>query len=173
MEQIYGSSLASMAEAVENASVVLMCVSEKYYASPNCRLEAEYAMRLRKPIVPLMMQEGFVPRGWLGICVGDKIYYKFSSRSITSKRGGSDTFEDTFASMLKEVKRYASTAKAASKDENAESQQQNRTNRPREKTAAAATDRKLFPVGCGAVEWSRDDVARWLSSLKLSSWMYV
>lgn len=32
-----------MAEAVENASVFLMCVSEKYYLSPNCRLEAEYA----------------------------------------------------------------------------------------------------------------------------------
>jgi hypothetical protein len=29
VEQIYGSSLESMASAVENASVFLMCVSEK------------------------------------------------------------------------------------------------------------------------------------------------
>lgn len=46
VEQIYGSSLTSMAEAVENASVFLMCVTEKYYQSPNCRLEAEYAGEL-------------------------------------------------------------------------------------------------------------------------------
>ncbi len=59
-----------MAEAVENSSVFLMCVSEKYYLSPNCRLEAEYAIRLQKPIIPLIMQEDYMPLGWLGIIIG-------------------------------------------------------------------------------------------------------
>ena len=37
-EQIQGSALQSMAEAIENASVVLTCLTERYYQSPNCRL---------------------------------------------------------------------------------------------------------------------------------------
>ncbi len=90
-----------MAEAVENSSVFLMCVSEKYYMSPNCRLEAEYAVRQRKPIVPLLMQSDYMPTGWLGIIMGDKIYYKFSSLGRT--------FFDSFESMLKEVNRYVNT----------------------------------------------------------------
>lgn len=67
VEQIYGSTLATMAEAVENSAVFLMCVSEKYYQSPNCRLEAEYAVRLQKPIIPLIMQADYMP---LGECRG-------------------------------------------------------------------------------------------------------
>lgn len=63
VEQIYGSTLATMAEAVENSAVFLMCVSEKYYQSPNCRLEAEYAVRLQKPIIPLIMQADYMPLG--------------------------------------------------------------------------------------------------------------
>ena len=38
IEQIQGSAVQSMAEAVENASVFLMCMTENYYQSPNCRL---------------------------------------------------------------------------------------------------------------------------------------
>ena len=89
-----------MAEAVENASVFLMCVSEKYYLSPNCRLEAEYAVRLQKPIVPLIMQPDYMPLGWLGIIIGGKIYYNFS--------GAKQSFEQTFTNMTKEINRYVS-----------------------------------------------------------------
>ena len=113
-----------MAEAVEQASVFLMCVSEKYYLSPNCRLEAEYAIKLQKPIIPLIMQEDYMPLGWLGIIIGtlnkfllkinhiliskkslsqtgDKIYYKFSSHM-------EQLFQNSFAAMLREVCRYYS-----------------------------------------------------------------
>ena len=66
-----------MAEAIENASVVLMCVSEKYYLSPSCRLEAEYAVKLQKPIIPLIMQQDFTPVGWLGAIIGEWTYQEF------------------------------------------------------------------------------------------------
>lgn len=36
-EQMGGSTLQAMAEAVENSAVVLVCMSEKYKESPNCR----------------------------------------------------------------------------------------------------------------------------------------
>ena len=43
VEQIHGSSLDSMAKAVEDAEIVLICVTEKYRQSINCQSEAQYA----------------------------------------------------------------------------------------------------------------------------------
>ena len=40
IEQMGGSTLEAMAEAVENAALVLVCASEKYKMSPNCRTGA-------------------------------------------------------------------------------------------------------------------------------------
>ena len=36
-EHMGGSTLEAMARAVENALVVIVCASEKYKMSPNCR----------------------------------------------------------------------------------------------------------------------------------------
>lgn len=58
VEEIHGSSLDSMARAVENAKCVLICVTEKYRQSLNCQSEAQYAFRLNKKIIPLVMQKG-------------------------------------------------------------------------------------------------------------------
>ena len=77
LEQIGGSTLDAMAKAVENSSVVLVCVSERYKESPNCRAEAKYAFQLKKEIIPLMMQRNYMPDGWLGIIVGEKFRHDF------------------------------------------------------------------------------------------------
>ena len=37
IDQMAGSTLQSMAEAVENADIFLMAMSHKYKDSPNCR----------------------------------------------------------------------------------------------------------------------------------------
>ena len=37
LEQMGGSTLEAMAKAVEDSAVVLVCVSQKYKESPNCR----------------------------------------------------------------------------------------------------------------------------------------
>jgi hypothetical protein len=56
-----------MAKAVEGAQVVLMCVTEKYRQSVNCQAEAQYAFRMNKKIIPLIMQSGYASvDGWLG-----------------------------------------------------------------------------------------------------------
>jgi hypothetical protein len=66
------------ANAVENSYCVLICVTEKYRSSINCQAEAQYAFRLNKPIVPLIMQTGYENvKGWLGIIMGDKIFINF------------------------------------------------------------------------------------------------
>ncbi|RMZ96525.1 hypothetical protein BpHYR1_008771 [Brachionus plicatilis] len=78
VQDIRGSSLESMAKAIENSKCVLMCMTEKYKQSPNCRAEAEYAFNIRKPIIPLLMQKNYAPDGWLGIILGTKIFVNFS-----------------------------------------------------------------------------------------------
>jgi hypothetical protein len=46
VEDIHGSSLESMSNAIEQSVCVLMCMTEKYKQSVNCRAEAEYAFQL-------------------------------------------------------------------------------------------------------------------------------
>ena len=82
LEQMGGSTLEAMAKAVENASVVLVCVSQRYKESPNCRSEAEYAYQLRKDIIPLMMQRNYKADGWLGMLVGTKLWIDFQSKYV-------------------------------------------------------------------------------------------
>jgi hypothetical protein len=73
-----GSTLGAMAEAVEGATVVLLCMSQKYKDSPNCRLEGEYCVNTKTPFIPLMMQKAYKPDGWLGITLGAKLWYDFT-----------------------------------------------------------------------------------------------
>ena len=82
MEQMGGSTLETMAKAVEDSSVVLICVSERYKESPNCRSEAEYTYKLGKDIIPLMMQRNYKPDGWLGMLVGTKFWIDFHSKHL-------------------------------------------------------------------------------------------
>ena len=95
---IHGSSLDSMAKAVEGSSCVLICVNEKYRLSIYCQAEAQYAFRLNKPLIPLIMQKDYEKiTGWLGIILGDKIFVNFTKYS----------FDDCISRLLKELKPYS------------------------------------------------------------------
>ena len=93
VENISGSSLESMASAIENSFCVLMCMTDYYKKSSNCRLEAEYAVRLNKPIIPLIMEKGYKPDGWLGIILGSKIFVDFTKYD----------FQECSIRLLKEI----------------------------------------------------------------------
>uniref|UniRef100_H2XPZ8 TIR domain-containing protein n=3 Tax=Ciona intestinalis TaxID=7719 RepID=H2XPZ8_CIOIN len=82
VDRVEGSILSAMADAVENASVVVVAMSEKYKNSNPCRTEAEYAYKLQKPIVPLLLDESYKPDGWLGALVGMQMYFNFSDASL-------------------------------------------------------------------------------------------
>eukprot|EP01052_Picozoa_sp_SAG31_P043263 SAG31_NODE_7152_length_1773_cov_1.124851_1_plen_103_part_10 len=68
IEQMKGSTVDSMALAVENAAMVLIGVSRGYKESANCRLEANYALQREVPTIPLMLvnPSEYQPDGWLG-----------------------------------------------------------------------------------------------------------
>eukprot|EP00026_Physarum_polycephalum_P005612 Phypoly_transcript_05647.p1 GENE.Phypoly_transcript_05647~~Phypoly_transcript_05647.p1 ORF type:complete len:615 (-),score=88.60 Phypoly_transcript_05647:6-1850(-) len=79
LEQMGGSTLEAMSHAIEQSELVLLCMSQKYKDSPNCRLEGEYCINRRVPFLPLMMQQGYNPDGWLGITLGSRLYYDFTN----------------------------------------------------------------------------------------------
>eukprot|EP00808_Paulinella_micropora_P018834 g49530.t1 len=104
VEQMQGSILSAMADALENSAVVLMCISDAYSKSANCRLEAEYCMKLKKPLIPLMMQQGYNPTGWLGITLGSKLYYMLHDpNSVKQKVNEFKSTLDQFTSPSKAV----------------------------------------------------------------------
>jgi hypothetical protein len=81
-----GSVDDRMAEAIQLSDTVLICVSEDYKHSSNCRIEADYAKMLARrgltKVVFLMMNEHYTtvssPKfcdGWLGIMIGTEMWY--------------------------------------------------------------------------------------------------
>ena len=65
VENIHGSSIDAMAKGIETASCVLICMTEKYKESNNCRMEAEYTLQKKIPFIPLILQKSYKPDGWL------------------------------------------------------------------------------------------------------------
>nr|KAG5692115.1 hypothetical protein BaRGS_014278 [Batillaria attramentaria] len=80
VDHMTGNIMDAMAAAVDGATAVLMCVSSSYKDSKNCRAEIEYAYTQQKPIVPLLMEADYKPTGWLGIMLGNKLYFDFSGK---------------------------------------------------------------------------------------------
>ena len=63
LEAMSGSTLDAMAGAVEGASCALLCMSSRYKASANCRLEGNYVHEMGVPFVPLLLEEDYQPSG--------------------------------------------------------------------------------------------------------------
>ena len=112
-----------MAHAVEGASVVLVCMTEKYLRSKNCRKEFEvrslenpllssmklprdtialclkivpsqYAIHNNRTIIPIKFDPTFEPSSWLGINVAGKLYFEL---------GDQDTFESKMIQLKAEI----------------------------------------------------------------------
>jgi len=66
-----------MSDAIEGADVMLYSVSLRYKESSNCRLEANYAHQQELDMIPLMLQQAYSPKGWLGLIMGTRMWYRF------------------------------------------------------------------------------------------------
>ena len=94
---LHGSIHQAMAEAVENAYIVLFCINEHYYESEFCTkgtsfrnllfpslitnyiIEALYTDKKHINFIPCRLQSTYDPRGWLGIVIRDQLYIDFSA----------------------------------------------------------------------------------------------
>lgn len=87
LEQMGGSTLESMAFAIDNSALILICFSQRYKESPNCRMEAEYTLQQKKNLIPLKFQDQYSPDGWLGMTIGTKLWFDFSKLELFDKSG--------------------------------------------------------------------------------------
>lgn len=62
--------------------------------------EAEYTFRLHKHYVPLRLQQGYYPDGWLGALAGSKLVFDCS---VPSK------YEDSIRNLVKELSVHGKT----------------------------------------------------------------
>ncbi|CAF0809847.1 unnamed protein product [Adineta ricciae] len=86
--------LVSMARAVENSYIVLLCINQQYYESDYCRLEAEYAAENRIKFIPCLMEKSFRAQSWLGIIKGSNFHIDFSSP---------EDFDESFNELVRQI----------------------------------------------------------------------
>ncbi|KAK3083289.1 hypothetical protein FSP39_018644 [Pinctada imbricata] len=101
IDDMEGSTLNAMARAVEDAQIVLVCYSQKYKDSDNCRSEAEYAFQIKKKIIPVKLERQYKADGWLGFVIGAKLFFDFS---------GKYSFESRMEGLVKEICRFLKRA---------------------------------------------------------------
>ena len=85
VHDMQGSTVEAMAGAVEGAAVMCYGISRAYKESVNCRMEAQYAFQQQVDMVPLMMEEGYRAKGWLGMLLGVRLYYQFCGVVLESE----------------------------------------------------------------------------------------
>ncbi|XP_045182816.2 uncharacterized protein LOC123541422 isoform X1 [Mercenaria mercenaria] len=167
VDQMGGSTLQAMANAVENASIVLLCYSRNYKDSQYCQSEAEYAYNQRKPIIPLKMEQGYKPDGWLGILLGEKYFVEFS---------GKYDFNDKVKDLFKEIR--GTLAQTSLKTSKALSLKGNETflsiQHEEVYTPVANTIRNPDNVNMMKKirltrQWTEDDVSNWLTKYGLQN----
>jgi hypothetical protein len=75
--RLNGEIFGTIADAIENAEFVLICMSDTYKQSPYCKMEANYAVSCKCHIIPLRMTPNYRPDGWLGMMSSGFIYIDF------------------------------------------------------------------------------------------------
>lgn len=89
---------------VRGCKVVLSCVTEKYSKSANCRREVSLADALKKPIIPLLLEDTtWPPSGPMSMVFTQLLYIDFKDESVQQSWSGA-----TFDELLKKIKLYAS-----------------------------------------------------------------
>jgi hypothetical protein len=89
VRKISGFSREAMQNAVEKSMCVLVCVTEHYRQSIYCQIEAKYAFRRNKPIIPLIMQQDYEdPKGWLEPIMNDRVLINFMKYDFEESLNG-------------------------------------------------------------------------------------
>lgn len=94
-DQMHGTPLEAMSQAIENSEFVFLCMSDSYKQSGYCKMEAYYALDRACTIIPLVMKSHFKPDGWLGIMTTGRIRIDFP------KYG----FDEAYKKLLIEIQR--------------------------------------------------------------------
>ncbi|CAM4837125.1 unnamed protein product [Rotaria magnacalcarata] len=108
--------LVSMANAVENLYIVLLCINQHYYESHYCRLEAEYAAEKRIKFIPCLMEKSFRAESWLGIIMGNA---SINTHDANATMGAATTSTDDASATTGNATTTADDATSSVDDANA------------------------------------------------------
>ncbi|CAF1598322.1 unnamed protein product, partial [Didymodactylos carnosus] len=95
-DNLYGSQMQEMANAIENSEFIFICTSHAYKQSAYCQSEAHYAYERRCQLIPLKVIEKYRPDGWLGFILSGKVYIDFSKTD----------FDNAYQRLMSEIDRY-------------------------------------------------------------------
>jgi hypothetical protein len=82
IEGIHGVLMQAMADAIEQSRYIVICMSDNYYLSPYCQAEAQYAFEKRRGLIPLRVQSGYKPDGWLAFLTTGRMYVDFIKKDF-------------------------------------------------------------------------------------------
>jgi hypothetical protein len=99
IEQMQGSTVGAMADAIDNCSLILFCISNEYKNSASCRLEANYSHQQQVPMIPLMLVDGYKPNGWLGMLLGTKLWHGFYGNTLSDHFA----FDGAIGKLVREI----------------------------------------------------------------------
>lgn len=77
LERMHGILMQAMADAIEQSRCVIICMSDSYCVSPYCRAEAQFAFEKQRTLIPIRIQTGYKPQGWLAFLISGRMYVDF------------------------------------------------------------------------------------------------
>ncbi|CAF0825508.1 unnamed protein product [Didymodactylos carnosus] len=150
-DQMFGSTMQAMADAIENSEFVFICMSDAYKQSSYCQSEAHYAFERQCRLIPLIMKKDYRPDGWLGIITSGKIYIDFPKTD----------FITGYRKLITEMNRHRNII-----DSN-----ENRALKGHDIHQADSTIRSRtkdeFDVKISMDQWTKDDVQKFLEAKDL------
>ncbi|KAF6779060.1 hypothetical protein AHF37_01510 [Paragonimus kellicotti] len=81
VDYIRGSFIDAMAQGIQEASGLILGLSQAFKNSPHCRQEVKYAYHLGIPFFPLQLEPNFTADGWLGLLLAAIIYISVPDES--------------------------------------------------------------------------------------------
>lgn len=104
IDSMRGNIYEKMAEGVEGASVMIVCMSSKYQTSESCTRECQYGQDRKNCIIPIKLESGFNATGALGLITAGKLYIDFSDSS---------KFNDNMKGLKQEIESQTGKVKKA------------------------------------------------------------
>lgn len=72
-------------------------MSDSYKQSGFCEMEANYALQMKRSLIPLIVRGPYRADGWLGLITTNKIYIDFHKHSH---------FDEAYSMVIQEITRH-------------------------------------------------------------------
>ncbi|XP_069131210.1 uncharacterized protein [Argopecten irradians] len=172
-----GDIYDAMSQAINESKVVIICVSEQYGESKNCRTEAVLAQKKNKIIIPFMMQRRPNLPGWLDMILGEDLFYKFYDFGLDDQTTFEKRMEDVIKAISHHIKLGPPIASAlpavppvdrkADKSVTTTSKpttEQDATTKQPKETKSKQGNKNVSPLTL----WTEDDKDKWLDDNRLT-----